>query len=102
MSLHFQKRKEKVIMYIIEKNFNLTLIILFEQNFNKIWIFKIYVCVMFKMKYMIIKCNITHYHNKCGGLMVETFASILKVKRSNFTNDVFVVNNGKLTKYFLM
>jgi len=51
------------------------------------------------MKYLIIKCNITHYHNKCGGLMAEMFDSILKVKRSNFTNGVSVVNNGKLTKY---
>jgi hypothetical protein len=35
--------------------------------------------------------------------MVGVFAFILKVNGgSNFTNDVFVYNNGKLTKYFLM
>jgi hypothetical protein len=34
--------------------------------------------------------------------MVGVFASILEVKGSNFTNGVFVVNNGKLTKYFPM
>jgi hypothetical protein len=31
--------------------------------------------------------------------MVAAFASISKVKGSNFTNGVFVVNNGKLIKY---
>jgi hypothetical protein len=31
--------------------------------------------------------------------MVGVFASILKVKGSNFTNGVFVVNSGKLTEY---
>jgi hypothetical protein len=30
-------------------------IISFEQNFNKIWIFKVYVFVMFKTKYLINK-----------------------------------------------
>jgi hypothetical protein len=30
-----------------------TQIISFEQNFNKIWIFKVYVFVMFQMKYSI-------------------------------------------------
>jgi hypothetical protein len=34
--------------------------------------------------------------------MVGVFTSILKVKGSNLTNGVFVVNNGKLTKHFLM
>jgi len=42
------------------------------------------------------------YHNKCGGLMVRVFAFILNVKGSNLTNGVFVVNNGKLNKYFPM
>jgi hypothetical protein len=44
-------------MYIIEKK---TSIISFEQNFNKIWIFKFYIFVMFKMKYLInnMQCNI--------------------------------------------
>jgi hypothetical protein len=31
--------------------------------------------------------------------MVGVFASILKVKGSNLTNGVFVVNNGKLIEY---
>jgi hypothetical protein len=34
--------------------------------------------------------------------MVGVFAFILKVKGLNLTNDVFVVNNGKLIKYFPM
>jgi hypothetical protein len=32
--------------------------------------------------------------------MVKVFISILKVKGSNFTSGVCVVNNNKLTKYF--
>jgi len=48
-----------------------------------------------------MKCNVTRYH-KCGGLMVGVFAYILKVKKSNLTNGVFMVNNGKLNKYFPM
>jgi hypothetical protein len=34
--------------------------------------------------------------------MVSVFASILRVKESNLTNGVFVVNNGKLTEYYAM
>jgi len=34
--------------------------------------------------------------------MVGVFVYILKVKGSNFTNGVFVVNNGKLTEYSFM
>jgi len=34
--------------------------------------------------------------------MVKVFASILEVKGSNLTNYVFMVNIGKLTKYFSM
>jgi hypothetical protein len=46
-------------MYIIEKNKNKTLIISFGQNLDNIWIFKVYVFVMFKMKYLvnIMQCN---------------------------------------------
>jgi hypothetical protein len=51
--LHFQK-KINVIMYIWGKK-NLIQIISFEQNFNNIWICKVYVFVMFKMKYLINK-----------------------------------------------
>jgi hypothetical protein len=47
MILHFQK-EINVIMYIIEKK-KKTLVISFGQNLNKIWIFKVYVFVMFKM-----------------------------------------------------
>jgi hypothetical protein len=54
MSLHFEK-EINVIMYIIEKSFKLNSNISFGQNLNKIWTFKIYVCVMFKMKYLISK-----------------------------------------------
>jgi hypothetical protein len=34
--------------------------------------------------------------------MVRVFAFILKVKGSNFTGGVCVVNSDKLTKYFLI
>jgi hypothetical protein len=49
--LHFQK-EINVIMHIIEKN-KFNLIISFKQNFNKIRLFKVYVFVMFEMKYLI-------------------------------------------------
>jgi len=49
MLLNFQK-KINVIMYIIEFK-KKTRIISFEQNLNKIQIFKVYVFVMFKMKH---------------------------------------------------
>jgi hypothetical protein len=42
-----------VVMYIIEIFKKIIWIISFEQNFNKIWIFKFYIFVMFKMKYLI-------------------------------------------------
>jgi hypothetical protein len=57
---------------------------------------------MFKVKYLINICNVTHYHNNCGGLMVGVIASILEVKGSNLKSRVFVVNIGKLTEYFPM
>jgi hypothetical protein len=41
------------IMYIIEFLEKKIWIISFEQNFNKIWIFKVYVFVIFKMNYLI-------------------------------------------------
>ncbi len=34
------------------------------------------------------KFYITYYHNKWGGLMVRVFASIPKIKGSNFMSDV--------------
>ncbi len=57
MILHSQK-EINVIVYIIGKK--KTLIISTRQNVNKIWNFKIDVCVMFKMKYWInrMHCNI--------------------------------------------
>jgi hypothetical protein len=61
--------------------------------------FKVYVFLMFGMKYLIIECNVTHYHNKCDDLMEGVFASFLKIEWLNLTNGVFVVNSGKLTKY---
>jgi hypothetical protein len=33
--------------------------------------------------------------------MVGVFTFILKIKGLNFTNDMYVVNSDKLTKYFL-
>jgi len=47
MILNFQKEIH-VIMYIIEILKKKTRIISFEQNFNKIWIFKVYVFVCLK------------------------------------------------------
>ncbi len=35
-------------------------------------------------------------------MMVELFVFILKVKKSNLTNGVFVINNGKLVEYSFM
>jgi hypothetical protein len=52
MILNSQK-EINVIMYIIEFLKKKTWIISFEQNLNKIWIFKVYVFIMFKMKYLI-------------------------------------------------
>jgi hypothetical protein len=59
MILHFQKEMN-VIMYVIEIFKKKIRIISFEQNLNKIWIFKVYVFVMFKMKYLLnrMQCNI--------------------------------------------
>jgi hypothetical protein len=34
--------------------------------------------------------------------MVGVFVTILKVKGSNFTNGVFMVNIDKLTEYFII
>ncbi len=98
MILHFQK-EINVIMYIIGLKKNQT--ISFGQNLNKIWIFKVYVFVMFKMKYLKIKCNVTYYH-KWGGLMVGVFTFILKVKGPNLISDVCVINIGKLIEYSLI
>jgi len=49
----FSKNKN-VIVYIIEKVLKYILIISIGQNVNKIWNFKVNVCVMVKMKYKII------------------------------------------------
>jgi hypothetical protein len=52
MILKFQK-EINVIMYIVKFFLKKTRIMSFEQNLNNIWIFKVYVFVMFKMKYLI-------------------------------------------------
>ncbi len=60
---------------------------------------------MFKMKYLVNKMqsNIllqqVGWLDGKGGLMINVFISILKVKGSNLTSGVCVVDNGKLTKY---
>jgi hypothetical protein len=46
-----------------------------------------------------MKCNLTYYHNKWGGLMVRVFASILKVKGSNLMIGVICGNIGNLTEH---
>jgi hypothetical protein len=45
--LHFQK-EINVMMYIIDSFYKKIQIISFEQNLNKIWIFKVYVFVILK------------------------------------------------------
>ncbi len=54
------------------------------------------------MKYWINRMQCNTLSEQVWGLMVRVFVSTVEVKGSNFTNGVFVVNNGKLTKYFLM
>jgi hypothetical protein len=63
MILQFQK-EINVIMYIIEFLKKKIWIISFEQNLNNIWIFKVYVFVMLKIKYLIniMWCNILSQH----------------------------------------
>ncbi len=87
MILNFQK-EINVIMYIIEIFKKVIGIISFEQNINKIWIFKVYVFVMFKMKYLINKmeCNILSQH--MGWLDGNGVCPNSKVKGSNFMGGV--------------
>jgi len=54
MILNFQK-EINVICTLLNLKKKQTQIISFEQNLNKIWIFKVYVFVMFKMNYLINK-----------------------------------------------
>jgi len=54
---------------------------------------------MFEMKYLINRMQCYTYHYNYDRLMVVVFAFILKVKGSNLTDGVFVVNSGKLIKY---
>jgi hypothetical protein len=54
------------------------------------------------MKYLINKTQRNTLSQQVWWLNGKVFASILKVKGSNFTSGVFVVNNGKLTEYFSM
>jgi len=57
---------------------------------------------MSKMKYLINRMQCNTLSQQVWRLDSRVFASILKVKGSNFTNGVFVVNIGKLTEYFPM
>jgi len=59
MILNFQK-EINVIMFIIEFKKKVNSNHFIWTKFNKIWIFKVYVFVMFKMKYLINRmwCNI--------------------------------------------
>jgi len=52
MILNFQK-EINVIMYIIFKKLKINSNHFIWTKFNKIWIFKVYGFVMFKMKYLI-------------------------------------------------
>jgi hypothetical protein len=58
--------------------------------------------LMFKMKYLINKMHYNTLSQQVWDLIIGVFISILEVKGSNLTNGVFVLNNGKLTKYFSM
>ncbi len=51
------------------------------------------------MKYLIIGCNVTYYHDKWGGLMVRVFASNSKVKDQTSWVVLCVINNGMLIEY---
>jgi len=45
---------------------------------------------------------VDHLPNKRGGLQIKKFNSIFGVQGSNFKNDIIVVKNGILTKYFII
>jgi hypothetical protein len=100
MILHFQK-EINIIMYIIEK-INKTLMISFGQNLNKIWIFKFFVFVMFKMKYLINKMQCNTLSKQMWWLDGRGVCLHPKGQISNLTNGVFVVNSGKSIEYSLM
>jgi len=75
MILHFRK-EINVIMYIIENkfkfNFNHFIWTKFQWDMN----FQIMLLLCLKWNIWQIKCNVTHYHNKCGGLIAKVFACI--------------------------
>jgi hypothetical protein len=68
----------------------------FCTHVYKIWIFKIYVFVMLKMRNLINKMQCNILSEQMGCFDGKMFASILKLKGSNFTSHLWVVNNGKL------
>jgi hypothetical protein len=86
-------------MYIIQilKKINSNHFIWKQFQFE--WIFRFYVFVMFKMKYLInrMQCNILS--QQMGWLDVRVFVSIIKIKGSNLSNGVYVANSGELIEY---
>jgi len=57
---------------------------------------------MFKMKYLISRLQCNTLLQQVWWFDGRVLTSILKVKGLNFTNGVFVIISGKLTKYFPM
>jgi len=64
--LHFQKKNCNYVHYWNEKKSKLES--LFGQNHNKIWIFKVYVFVMFKVKHLINKMQWNTLSQQVGWL----------------------------------
>jgi len=58
--------------------------------------------MMFKMKYLINKMQCNTLTQQVWCFDGRDVCLHPKGQRSNLTNDVFVVNNDKLTKYFLI
>jgi hypothetical protein len=92
-----KENKCNFVHYWIKKKVNQ--IISFEQNINKIWIFKVYVCVMFKMKYSInrMQCNILSQQVK----WVDGKGACLNSKGQKIKPHEWwcAVNNGMLIEY---
>ncbi len=76
-----------------------TWIISFGQNFNKIWIFKVYVFVMFKMKYLINKMQCNILSQQVGWFDSRGVYFHPKNLSDQTSQMVCAVNSGKLIEY---
>jgi hypothetical protein len=73
-----------------------------SQNLNKTWIFKVYVFIMFKMKYLINRLQCNTLSQPVWWLDGKDVCHHTKGQGINYTHGVFMVNNGKLTEFFYM